>query len=509
MKTKGNFFILNVVPLLKLLAVVYLSIYHYPFYYVLPLYLVIVEILLYKVLELLFKLESLTAFDRIFLHEELNEPYIGITFVETTEGKQQVLVDTYLKIAFKKLPKLRSYLESYYFDYFWKEVTYEDALKKVKVIEDKETIIQNSKDMSEYTNKELKKNRMLIFEGNFPYEIIVFKNPKGKSLVGFKFHHAMSDGMGFCSTFFALGDNYDLSLFPIVPKFNNWFNWLLLLPFMILLYPYYIYLHFSQNLIKINTGASCFKYHNHNSFKTSIELDKNIKEHDIYHEAKEGTLFSISEPFEFSKFSKICKDLKITFHDLFISVLSEATYNYKNMNKFKKEIGVLCPIGLKFFPNKLEETILNNYTFGATMTIPLIETFDKGYEIIKKANANAFRDLGYVKTGEYTSRLMAIFFPHYLVKFLYTWSLKKTDFVVSNVPGPRKSIKYGDCELKFFYPMLTTGIPSSFMTVLSYDNKFVFQFNVNEAVDLDPWEFNRLVQEHFNKILEKHEKILQ
>ena len=158
MKTKGNFFILNVVPLLKLLLVVYISIFYYPVYYVLPLYLVIVEILIYKVLESLFKLESLTAFDRIFLHEESNEPYIGITFVETTEGKQQALVDTYLNIAFKKLPKLRSYLESYYFDYFWKEVNYEDALKKVKVIEDKETLIQNSKDMSEYTNKELKKN---------------------------------------------------------------------------------------------------------------------------------------------------------------------------------------------------------------------------------------------------------------------------------------------------------------------------------------------------------------
>lgn len=34
---------------------------------------------------------------------------------------------------------------------------------------------------------------------------------------------------------------------------------------------------------------------------------------------------------------------------------------------------------LKNFPNKLEETILNNYTFGATMTIPLIDTFENGY----------------------------------------------------------------------------------------------------------------------------------
>jgi hypothetical protein len=86
--------------------------------------------------------------------------------------------------------------------------------------------------------------------------------------------------------------------------------------------------------------------------------------------------------------------------------------------------------------------------------------------------------------------------------------LKKTDFVVSNVPGPKQSIMYGDCELKFFYPMLTTGIPSSFMTVYSYNNKFVFQFNVNEGVELDPWEFNNLVQEHFNNLLEKYEKII-
>jgi hypothetical protein len=269
MKTKGNFFILNIVPLLKLLTITYLSLYYYPIYYVFPLYLILIETLAYKLIEILFKLESLTAFDRIFLHEEVNEPYIGITFVEVTEGKQQILVDTFINKALKKLPKLRSYLESYYFDYFWKEVSYEEAVKKLRIKYDNTTIISNSREMSDYTNKELKNDRMFIYEGKFPYEIIVFNNPKGKSLIGFKFHHVMSDGIGFCSTFFAQGDNYDLSLFPIVPKFNNWFNWFLLLPFMILLYPYYIYLHFRQNLIKIDTGASCFKYHNHNSFKTT------------------------------------------------------------------------------------------------------------------------------------------------------------------------------------------------------------------------------------------------
>lgn len=127
-----------------------------------------------------------------------------------------------------------------------------------------------------------------------PYKFIFLKNTEGsyKNLIIFKTDHLLSDGLGFVGLFSALGENYDIKLFPQSMKKNSMTLFQLLVS--ILQAPYLALYSFYYNLIRLDTGMTPFK-----SLNPITGFPK----------------IAMSNPYSFKKYSEINKKLGITFND--------------------------------------------------------------------------------------------------------------------------------------------------------------------------------------------------
>ena len=489
----------HIMPPLKALLLIVLC-YYYSFLIVIPTYYFGIN-LYYYLVNKFYGLISLTTGDKFFLDLNLKEPYNGITFMETTRGKQKVLLDVFYKKALKNIPKTRAVLTFWGIDYFWKPLSYEEAIKKLKVYENS-AIIKTKKDMCEFSNKLLKES-IDIYSSQLPYEVYIFDHPDSIPLIAFKFHHGMSDGIGFVSLFFGMSNNYSLKIFPFTIKEPSIIMIALLYLKLLFTFPVTFLKIFLNGLVYSDCGPSPFKYINNNK-KNGGYCDKIIEK-----DAQNGTLFSISKSWLFSDFSKIKNYQNITFNDLMVSIVSAATKKFfKNRNINKDKIGLLCPISLRGFPIKFEDTKLMNEVYGSSLDIPLIDNVVTDAPKVSKKLSTVFRNFGYIKLGNILNTLFNTFLPKFAIRLMYRLSIRKADLLISNIPGPKNSLHFDDCELTNIYPFITTGLHSSFMTILSYNNYFIIQFNCNEGVDLNPWEFMEFLEAELEFTLETYKKII-
>lgn len=273
--------------------------------------------------------------------------------------------------------------------------------------------------------------------------------------------------------------------------------------------PFYVFKQLNRNMFNLNCGPSAFKYLNHNfAYTKNKEIQYGNQSHEILHSPKDGTLFSTSKSRKLQDYIQINKSLKITFNDLIIAIVNSATNKfYKSKKYFKESIGIICPISLRGFPEKFEDTILENDVFGMSVKLPLINDVYSEIKTINKKLADTFRDFAEIKSGEYGAKLMNYLFPDFIFKPFFRQPVRNADFVISNVAGPKESVFFNDIELVNYYPFLTTGMQASFITVISYNNYFSFSFNVNEGIELNPWEVMGYFESEFDFVLEQFIKI--
>lgn len=525
LQCKRTYWIFQFFPLTRTLVVIAL-------YYLLNniiisfLLLALLQFLYYKIIYYLKGYIPLLNIDKIFINYKEYEDYMGICFIKVTKNKQKDLLNYFFENAFKSLPKLRSHLKFFLGEYWWEPISYEKAINKFKVTYDSKTIMNTTEDMCMYSNKELKIHIDIHSKDNlFPFEAIVFNNSSSNNdIIAFKFHHILGDGMAFISLFIAMGKNYDPSIFPITIKKPTIIMKMLLYLKIIIFLPYYCLNSIIDNMFRVNCGPSSFKYHNHNKLIYSkpddsdnsktveikdikIEDLKNIKNgiSDInsVRKPKDGTIFTSSKQYNLQDYIKINKFMGITFNDLIVSIILSAVNKfYKSKNYNKDNISIICPINMRGLPTSVNDVLISNNTIGFSIKLPLINnSLTDSYNIRKKLS-ESFRDIAYLKSLELMFKAVIFFLPEELSKRLFNKTIRDCDMVISNVPGPKKSVFYNDIELVEYIPFLTTGMQSNFFTIASYNNKFRFCFNVNEGVELNPWEVTKFIENEFDFVLE-------
>lgn len=484
----------NFMPLLRLSILVIAHIYT-PYYLGIPLY-AVVTWLYYRIISFLFNLIPLTSIDKLFLTNLPNEAYMGITYLEVSKGRQLDTLEFFLNKLVKGLPKLRSVIQFNFGEHWWKPLTYEITLKKLKITYEKDVIIREHKDMTTYSSKILK-THINLHGGDLPYEIIVFTNKESIPLIGFKFHHGLSDGIGFISSFISCSEGYSQDIFPIKVRKPTILENIFINTKMFVFFPYYILKQTYRNLIKLNCGPSSFKYLNHNKNSNNGQT----LNHEVEHTPIDGTLFTLSKQRRLQDFIQINKSLNITFNDLMISIITSATNKfYKSQNYNKKNIGIICPVSLRGYPDCFKNTKLENDVTGMSIILPMINDSLSDVKSIKNSLAVAFRDISYIKAGDFAVKFVFEFLPDFINKSLYRLPVRNADFIISNVAGPRKSVYYGDIELVNFHPFLTTGMQASFITIKSYNDTFHVMFNVNEGIQLNPWEFMNFIEAELDHV---------
>lgn len=437
-----------------------------------------------------FGLIAMTSNDQLFMFPTSTQYYLAIGFTEIKEKNYKDFLETFIERGLKKFEKLRSIRVVKHFEFWWKPLSISEALNRVEINYDNETIINTEEQKCEYSTRILKQRFDL--DKQMPYSLTVLTHPDSKPMVIWKVDHALSDAMGFISYIIATSDNYNLDLFPFKNRDVSFFTKALMYLQMVILLPYYACKSYYMNIYR-------FYMQGHSPLQFQSERS----------ESRNSTFFALSKPRDFNQFAKMNKALKVTFNDLIVSVISASVKKlFIKRNCLKRtEFTLALPITMRSFPKKLEDLQIHNNTCGMCAEVPLVDEPLSECRGISKMFASLFRNFPYVLAIEWILRTLHILLPNVFVKNMLKFTLDRTDLVISNIPGPKEALIYNGIECVDFMTLGTSGMHSSFIIIMSYKGKFKYSVWINENVGIDPKELLDIIDLELDLTIEKWKKM--
>lgn len=426
----------------------------------------------------LFGLEMLLNLDKCFIGLS-NRAKINLQCILTFENfNTESIRSIFVNQALMKLNKLRKKVVYKFGNYYWKEIAdLQEAYDRIKIIRN----IKNEEEMYNFAQSEINKQIDTLQE--LPYEIFIIPFEQGeKGAVIWKFDHVMTDGLGMLSSICLLADNYDASIFPIMMR-NYKYKW---------------YMQILDYLQFICYGPLVVKEMFRRDPKPSPfrQTHMSTGESNITH----------SKLYDLDIFSRLRKDLNVSFNDLIFCVFSRAfkKYSEKFGDKYieKRDIRALMPIGRKEVPTCLEEARLNNEVSSLFIRIPIIEDTRTDHHKISKVLSSSIKNTGYMSAGITFVKLSVEYLPISIQNPLADYFTDNIDLTVSNMPGPTVPLFYDGMRCTKITPMATTSRLRAFIPVFSYNKKFGLMMSVDKDSKIDNKEFIKLIEVEIENLIE-------
>jgi hypothetical protein len=419
-------------------------------------------------------LSPLTAGDLLFMWSKEDDNYTLLAIQVLDSLKIEEIKQIIIEKGIKRFRRMRSRLHYKWFDWWWREIPLEEVLSPqfnpIQIIENKKNIKFDSKEDIIKLNYELVNDKIDIMSG-LPYRIIMIRNPNDKlgNIIIYKMDHSFSDGLGFMGLITTMADNYDSSLFPA--SFQKRFGIIDILLIIVSL-PWLLVYPFYRNFISLKSG------------KTPFKLSKNVKK-------SNRPKTAVSNTYDFHLYTKINKELKITFNDLVMSAYSAAIKKYCKDHlsqcggKMPSKIITITPIANRNFPRVPEELTIENNSSAVACDMKLID--DPYYEchVISKEFIKNVRNVPLVKMIKFLSDTTYERSPYYCARWISVESTQNFDVTFSNVPGPKHSLYYAGCkvlEMSFFS---TPGLTNAFITIYTYAGHFRTSLILDESLEVD------------------------
>jgi hypothetical protein len=386
----------------------------------------------------------------------------------------------------KSIRKFRLLVKKAFFNYYWRELNKDEIPKRIHIVKD----YKNDEEFLNHCKAEI--NSFIDIFNELPYTVEIARIGKEEDKKGgimFKMDHIVSDGLGIVSALCAMADNYNPSLFPKVFQNNTnisffkkvWNKILVNLSFIIY-GPYFLY---QSQIIK-----GC---------KTPMkEPTKPIG----------NTYFSFSKQHDLSIALKNCKELKITFNDMMVSVISLAfkrlciDMGYVNVDHFDW----IMTIGRNSLPKDIDDLDMGNYSAGMHVEIPVINSFKEGYPKISTYLRKQLKHVGLANAIYNITEFLNEFFPMEFNFKLGDNFMTGIDMFCSNVPGPTKQLIYSGNKIRTMFPLISTGRLKTFVPIVSYNGKYMVLIALNEAINIDKEKFINYLNDEIES-LEKGSKV--
>lgn len=425
-------------------------------------------------------LESLSSTDMIYIGKTPNEKFnlMGILIFHNTYDSQAL--NEFVINLIKKVKKFRSKLIFKFFNYYWKEVDLEIALKRIKNFP---TVYQSEEEFFEkYVKKELN-SFINVFE-ELPFEISLVKFGEKSGAIVLKIDHCMSDALGIISTVCCLSDNYNANIFPKIMQSRNipWYKYYLL---DIISFFYFAPIALKRTIF-IKSPPTPIRTSKDNSGRSK---------------------FAVGKLFPMKKFDRIKQELGISFNDFMLSVISfsiKQFFNKIDSENNIKDVFIMIPIGTKGVPKSEKELKVKNQVNGVFLNLPLIDDIKKDAKKISKASQTAIRNSGFstslVRIGEVLNEFLPLQHVHRLGMNMAV----NFDATISNLPGPVVPIYFNGCKVTQMCPIISSHNVSSFMPVITYDKHFRILYTITEELNYHPKELLDIIDNVLNKFEENN-----
>lgn len=428
-----------------------------------------------------FNLHSLNAMNKLF---------IGDNSYDKTDMRLALFVSNFDALKLKELffnkiikPnfKFRSKLIYRFYDYFLVEESNEKELKaRIKVIKDGN--IKNDEDVKNYIKNGIN-NILDPFKSTI--EILIFEyghnninNKDNKGAVYIVVDHLISDGINISKLLFLASDNYDLESFPIafrkdIPLFKTIYDFLTI--------PFYFYQIFG--IIKYKS-----------TFKETAQK-----------QAPSGkTIIEISKSFPFEKLSLKQKELKISFNDLILSILSKAFKEYfkSKSNKTIQGLNIMIAVGVKMNLNQgFDEFDTNVRASGIMINIPAVDSIEDEAYIINKRSKIYLNNTVFPLIKANFPNLLFINIPRFILKFLAINFVRDIDFIVTNVPGTKKLVELNGNIVNEIIPLINTAFNYIKIPVTTYNNTVRFAVCVDKVTGIDPCKLVFFIEQQIQRLI--------
>lgn len=430
-----------------------------------------------------FKLEPFSSGDKTFVFRPETERYNFVGYIIFNDDFSiEAIKESIIERGIKQYRKLRSVNCYKFFEFWWKELPIEKCLNELAPFEVRTNIgkFESTQDLINYSYDEIELSFDLYTQ--LPYKFIFVKNDNGtfKNFILLKVDHCLSDGLGFVGLLTALGENYDLKLFPQSMKKRSISYKQIMIS--LLLSPYYAFYSFYKQLIQLNTKNTPFK-----SSKPISGFPKS----------------AISSPYDFGLYSKINKKQGITFNDMMMNAFSAAISKYCAIHckEAPKRISSIIPISNRSLPKDSKDLQITNDSSAVGCELILINDPIKQSKIISKEFAKNARNIHMYKMNKVISDFMNDYLPYYLTKFIYHSSTKLIDVIFSNVAMPKEELIYAGYPVKAFYPIMTPGTTYAFIGIYSYSGKFHVSICLDNVLEMNPNELLGLFDDQMMYLL--------
>lgn len=481
-KTKLDYLYSNF-PLIKHFLV-FLCIWKYGF--CIGLLVFIIYTLIYKkLIKLFFGLKSMTAEERMFLFLEDKYRYNISIVLEFAEKLDVEACKEKFYSLVKLLPKLRYMLNRKFLDYWWNELEYKEAVKYIKFNIEKGFPIKKKLDIQTYL--QTKQNELFDLDNEFPYKLTILCHPEnnGGDLLVLSFDHIFADGLSSVYLLLGIMDNYSSKQFPL--KFTDS---IVLKLKAYLFFPFYVLLLFYNNFFTFNSG------------NTPLKNDTKIK--DIIGKSNQA----MSKRFAVTEFSQISKEMKISFNDFLLIIFSAALNRYYKkdlgLTEFSNQLSIGVTIATREIPEEIKDLSVGNESTGTLLGIPLVnDPLDlKEVESVTKNTNKYVRNLSYIYSVNILLNYMSTFWNKWLFYKAFT-ELSNTDFVISNLPGPKNSLFFKGNNITDIIVLSSTGLTQNFFGSVSYNNKIRILCGIDNSTKRKAADIIRNIEEVMMDIYER------
>jgi len=438
-------------------------------------------------LDKFFNLVPLSPGDLKFISLENHEKYLVSVLFLFENHDPEKLKDLIIERALKNFRKFRSKLVFKFLGWYWEERPIEEALERIEIIKNNPNYkLDSYDDIMSYSKSTLRKKFDLMKE--FPFKIDILHNnesPKYKTVMYFNYDHTLTDGISFVSFFITIADNYSKDFFPqgIAKKnniINNYIGFIMI--------PFYVCYFFYKILFTYDNRKSGFivSSKKENTGNTNIQISKNN---------------------EFGKISKICKSLGVTFNDMIVSIISSSCKKYCIENNLEVSSCYITgiPISNNKLTNSIDDIVFSNKSFTFKVKVDAIDDPIKECYKIQKVFKQDIKNIPFILLLKFLFESTIIFMPNYFLRYLSKNSCRDIDFEVSNIPASRKALYYKGSKVEEIIYFMTPGFNSSFISVASYNDKFRFFFNFDEALGIKIDQFKNIVDKEVDFVLNNAE----
>lgn len=431
-------------------------------------------------LQKLFKFDLLSSTDKVMIGRENNERYNLLVLMKLNNFNVDVIRNLLIDRAIKKVKKLRQKLQFLLFDYYWTDVTVDEAIKRI-IIHNK---VNGEKEINDFLSKQIN-NHLNIFN-EMPYLLHLFPAVDDKGYIVLQFDHTFSDGLGILSLICSIADNYSLDMFPSIMK-RNYSDPISYLK-SIIFFPYYALKMLFLNMI-INPKPTPYKLKSKSTGFCDLSISKN---------------------YSYIELSKINKKWQVSFNDLVLSVFSCAM---KKLSKDRKDLKFndlerfiyTIPIGSKNLPQRVEDVSIKNEINGMMVDIDAIDDVHKDINKIHNQMRQTIKNAAANRTLVWLADLLSEFVPIKFIQAIIDHHILYNDAVLSNTAGCTKELFYSNAHLYDGIPICGTGRVGCFITVSTFNNILKIALCLDKAVKgISANEIMSYVENELDNLIKKN-----